>query len=59
MRTFKALLRDRLGASAAEYAIILAVIGGAVAVGALALGGSVSNSMNTSAAEIRNCNGGC
>ena len=55
----KALLQDRLGATAAEYAIILAIIGGAVAIGSLALGGSVSNSMNHSSDEIHNCGGSC
>ena len=32
------LRRDELGAAAAEYALILAVVGGGIAVAALALG---------------------
>jgi len=39
------LLRDESGASAAEYALILAIIGGAIALAAVTLGGTISNSM--------------
>jgi pilus assembly protein Flp/PilA len=52
-------LRNDRGASAAEYALILAVIGGAIALAAIGLGVSISASMNTASGEIRNCNGGC
>jgi pilus assembly protein Flp/PilA len=45
MKTFINMLRDDSGASAAEYALILAIIGGAIALAALALGTAVSNSM--------------
>jgi pilus assembly protein Flp/PilA len=38
---------DESGASAAEYALILAIIGSTIAVGALALGGSIGDAMNT------------
>jgi pilus assembly protein Flp/PilA len=38
-------MRDESGASAAEYALILAIIGGAIALAAVTLGGSISNSM--------------
>lgn len=40
-------LRDESGASAAEYALILAIIGSGIAVAAIALGGSISTAMNT------------
>jgi len=50
---------DQDGASAAEYALILAVIGGAIALAALALGTSISISMNRAAGDITNCGGGC
>lgn len=53
------LMLDQDGASAAEYAMILAIIGGAIALSALALGSSIANSMNTAAGEIGNCGGGC
>ena len=45
MTTFIRMLRDESGASAAEYALILAIIGGAIALAAIALGGAVSDSM--------------
>lgn len=45
MKTFISMLRDQSGASAAEYALILAIIGGAIAIAAVTLGGSISNSL--------------
>ena len=45
MKTFIRMLKDQSGASAAEYALLLAIIGGAIALAALALGNAVSNSM--------------
>lgn len=45
MKTFINMLRDESGASAAEYALILAIIGGAIALAALALGTAVTNSL--------------
>ena len=46
MTTIKNLLMDTSGASAAEYALILAIVGTGIAVAAFTLGGSVSNAMN-------------
>lgn len=46
MKTFVNMLRDESGASAAEYALILAIIGGAIALAAIGLGGAVKNSMD-------------
>ena len=46
MNTFIRMLKDQSGASAAEYALILAIVGGAIAIAALALGGAVATSMN-------------
>ena len=43
LKTFR---RDELGAAAAEYALILAVIGGGIAIAAAALGVSISGVMN-------------
>ena len=37
-KLFKQFVRDERGAAAAEYALILAVIGGGIAAAALALG---------------------
>lgn len=46
------MLRDKRGASAAEYALILAIIGGALAIASLALGGEVAEAMNETASCI-------
>jgi len=46
MKTFVKMLRDESGAAAAEYALILAIVGGAIAIAAVNLGGAVSASMN-------------
>lgn len=43
------LIMNDDGASAAEYALILAIVGGGLAVAALALGNSIGISMNTTA----------
>lgn len=45
MKTFISMLKDQSGASAAEYALILAIIGGAIALAAVTLGKTISNSM--------------
>ena len=45
MTTFIRMLKDQSGASAAEYALILAIVGATIAVAAVLLGGSISNSM--------------
>ena len=58
-RRFIDLLLDQDGASAAEYALILAIIGGAIAISAIALGGSISNAMNSARDNIATCGGGC
>ena len=55
----KALLLNTDAASAAEYALILAIIGGAIALAAIALGVSISNSMEKAATNIETCGGGC
>ena len=41
----KSFVADENGASAAEYALILAVIGSAIAVAALALGGEIRDAI--------------
>ena len=46
MRTFiKNFIADESGASAAEYALILAVVGSAIGVAALALGGEIRDAI--------------
>ena len=46
MKTFIKMLKDETGASAAEYALILAIVGTGIAIAALLLGGAIGNSMN-------------
>jgi pilus assembly protein Flp/PilA len=58
MRNFINMLRDKRGASAAEYALILAIIGAAIAVAALALSGAIANEMNETASCIANATSG-
>lgn len=45
IKFFKSFRRDQLGAAAAEYALILAVVGGGITIAALALGVSISGAM--------------
>ena len=52
MNTFIRMLKDQSGASAAEYALILAIVGTAIALAALALGNAVSGAMNNASACI-------
>lgn len=53
MKTFlKSFLNDENGASAAEYALILAVIGSVIAIAALGLADSIGGAMDDTAACI-------
>lgn len=54
MKTFINMLRDDRGASAAEYALILAIIGAAIAVAAVGLSGAIANEMNDASDCITN-----
>jgi pilus assembly protein Flp/PilA len=58
MKTFITMLKDQSGASAAEYALILAIIGGAIALAAIRLGTAISTSINN-AADCINTPSGC
>ena len=49
---FKAFLRDESGASAAEYALILAVVGVGILVAAQGLSGAISGAMTTASGQI-------
>ena len=53
MSKFMSFLQEENGASAAEYALILAIVGTAIAGAAIALGGSIANSMNNAASCIK------
>ena len=52
IKFLKTLRRDELGAAAAEYALILAVVGGGVALAAAALGVSIAGVMTKATAAI-------
>jgi pilus assembly protein Flp/PilA len=52
MKTFINMLRDEAGASAAEYALILAVIGSVIAIAALTLSQAIGGAMTNTAACI-------
>jgi len=53
MKNFlKNFVRDESGASAAEYVLILAIIGTGIAVGAVTLGDAIGNAMSEAAGEI-------
>jgi pilus assembly protein Flp/PilA len=47
----KSFVMDESGASAAEYALILAVVGSAIAIAAIALGGAIGTSLQ----ETKTC----
>ncbi len=49
MKTFIKMLRDDRGASAAEYALILAIIGAVIAIAALGLSNAIGNAMDNTA----------
>ena len=52
IKLFKSLRCDEAGAAAAEYALILAVVGGGIAIAALALGVSIAGAMTRATAFI-------
>ena len=54
---FTNLLRDESGASAAEYALILAIVGVGIGAAALTLGGNVRAAIGGAAVDVHNCNG--
>ena len=52
MKTFINMLKDESGASAAEYALILAIIGSVIAIAALTLGQAIGARMTDAATCI-------
>jgi pilus assembly protein Flp/PilA len=52
MKTFVRMLKDESGASAAEYALILAIIGSVIAVAAIGLAKAVEGAMDRAATCI-------
>ncbi|MFM5895545.1 MAG: Flp family type IVb pilin [Novosphingobium sp.] len=49
------VIRDESGAAAAEYALILAVIGSAIGAAAFLLGSAVKTSIGASKTQVVNC----
>ena len=52
MKNFVRMIKDESGASAAEYALILAIVGSAIALAAITLGGAIANAMDDAASCI-------
>jgi pilus assembly protein Flp/PilA len=53
------LVQDRRGASAAEYALILAIVGGGLAIAAVVLGDAVASAINDAGSCISSRGGTC
>lgn len=54
MKLLRKIKISKSGASAAEYALILAVVGGGIVVAAVALSGTISGAMNRAGNTITN-----
>jgi len=52
MTTFIKMIKDDSGASAAEYALILAIVGSAIAAAAIFLGSTIATAINDAATCI-------
>jgi pilus assembly protein Flp/PilA len=52
MMSIKNFINDESGASAAEYALILAIAGGAILAGVTALSGSIQDAMTAAGERI-------
>ena len=60
MKTFLNYLNDESGASAAEYALILAIVGAAIGAAMFLLGGNIKTAINTASTCISQASsGGC
>ena len=59
MALIKRFLFESSGATAAEYALLLGILGAAIAVAAFSLGNNISNSLNATSETITDCGGGC
>lgn len=59
MKTFiKNFLRDESGASAAEYALIIAIVGVGLGAAALSLGANVQDAIGDASDDVYACNEG-
>ena len=59
MKTFISMLKDQSGASAAEYALILAIIGTGIAIAAIALGSAISSAMDSAGKCVNGTTAAC
>ena len=59
MREIVRLFWNDAGATAAEYSLILAIVGGAVALASVAMGSAISNAVNRTTTDIETCGGSC
>jgi len=55
---FREFLRDESGASAAEYALILAIVGAGIGGAALVLGNKVDAAIRGAAPKVADCTAG-
>ena len=53
MRSIYSFLRSKSGAAAAEYALILAIIGAGIAAGIIILGQDISSALSSAGAVIQ------
>ena len=56
MNFIRNFMRDESGASAAEYALIIAIVGVGIGAAALALGANVTAAIGDSSDEVYACN---
>ncbi len=57
MKTFlKNFIADETGASAAEYALIIAVVGVGIGAAALFLGANITDAIEGASEDVYNCN---
>ena len=56
MSFIRNFMRDESGASAAEYALIIAIVGVGIGAAALALGQNVTAAVNQASDEVAACN---
>ena len=59
MKTLVRLWKDESGASAAEYALILAIVGTAIAAAAIFLGGVIATEINDTGTCIQSEGSNC
>lgn len=59
MTKFISMLKDDSGAAAAEYALILAIVGAAIAAAAILLGDTIATAMNDASSCISSQGSSC